>query len=410
MSDYRPRHVDSLLTELLAAHPAVLLVGPRATGKTTTAEQHVETIVRLDREPQAIAFRSDPDAALREHAEPVLLDEWQQVPGVLGAIKRAVDADSRPGRFVITGSVRADLEAQGWPMTGRVLRVPMYGMTIKEQLGRLDTPPLVDRIADGHRPSLPPELPDLRDYVDLALRGGYPEPALHLGTEGRRTWLESYVQQVLTRDVPSLDGPRDPVRMRRWMEAYALNSAGVVNDTTLYQAAGVDRRTSVAYERLLTNLMLIDTIPAWSSSRLRRLTLAPKRYLIDAALMVGVLRADTGAVMRDGALLGRLLETFVVSQIRAELPVSTSRPYLYHLRQSDGRHEIDLVAELGLERLIAYEVKATAAPRADDATHLTWLRESLGERFVAGVVFHTGPGRYELGERISAVPICALWG
>jgi predicted AAA+ superfamily ATPase len=410
MPDYRPRLVDALLTELLAGLPAVLLVGPRATGKTTTAAQHARTIVRLDREPEAIAFRSDPDAALREQEEPVLIDEWQLVPGVLGAIKRAVDADARPGRFLITGSVRADLEAAGWPMTGRVVRVPMYGMTIKEQLGRLGTPPLIDRIVNGDGLTLPPEVPDLRDYVDLALRGGYPEPVLHMSTADRRTWLDSYVQQVLTRDVPQLDGPRDTLRMRRWAEAYALNSAGVVSDATLYDAAGVDRRTSVAYERLLTNLMLIDAIPAWTTNRLRRLTQAPKRYLVDPSLMVALLRVDTRAVMRDGNLLGRLLDTFVASQLRAELPVSTARPHLYHLRQSEGRNEIDLIAELGAERLVAFEVKATAAPKAGDAQHLVWLRDNLGDRFVAGVVFHTGPRRYRLGDGIDAVPICALWG
>jgi predicted AAA+ superfamily ATPase len=408
--EYRPRLVDTLLTEMLAGLPAVLLVGPRATGKTTTAVQHAKTIVRLDRDAEAIAFRSDPDAALRELEEPVLIDEWQLVPGVLGAVKRAVDADGRPGRFLITGSVRADLEAAGWPMTGRVVRVPMYGMTVKEQLGRTGTPPLIDRILQEEPLAMPPEIPDLRDYVDLALRGGYPEPALHMSAAGRRTWLDSYVEQVLTRDVPQLDGPRDPARMRRWAEAYALNSAGVVNDATLYDAAGVDRRTSVAYERLLTNLLLIDAIPAWTTNRLKRLTQTPKRYLVDPSLMVALLRVDTRAVMRDGDLLGRLLDTFVVSQLRAELPVSTARPHLYHLRQAEGRNEIDLVAELGAERLVAFEVKATAAPRSDDARHLAWLRENLGDSFVAGVVFHTGPRRYRLGDGIDAVPICALWG
>jgi len=409
MADYRPRLVDHLLTELLASLPAVLLVGPRATGKTTTAAQHAKTIVRLDREPEAIAFRSDPDAALRELEEPVLLDEWQMVPGVLGAVKRAIDGDFRPGRFLITGSVRAELEAAGWPMTGRVVRVPLYGMTVKEQLGRVGTRPLIDRIVDGEALALPPEVPDLRDYVDIALRGGYPEPVLHLSAADRRNWLESYVEQVLTRDVPQLDGPRDPLRMRRWLEAYALNSAGVVSDATLYDAAGVDRRTSVAYERLLANLLVIDAVPAWTTRRLRRLTQAPKRYLVDPSLMVALLRVDTAAVMRDGNLLGRLLDTFVASQLRAELPTISSRPHLYHLRQAEGRNEVDLIAELGAERLVAFEVKATAAPGSDDARHLVWLRDNLGDRFVAGVVFHTGPRRYRLGDGIEAVPICALW-
>jgi uncharacterized protein len=409
VTDYHPRLIDPLIAELLAGLPGILVVGPRAAGKTTTAARHARTIVRLDQELEAAAFRADPDAALRDLPEPVLIDEWQLVPGVLGAIKRAVDADPRPGRFLVTGSVRADLESEGWPATGRLVRVPLYGMAIREQLGRLDASPLLDRIVEGQRLTLPPEAPDLRGYIDLALRGGYPEPALRLAPAARQRWLESYVEQLLTRDAPQVEGGRDPARMRRYAEAYALNSAGVVDDRTLLEAAGIDRRTARAYERLLTNLLVVEAVPAWSTNRLRRLALAPKRYLVDPALMAGLLRIDTAAVMRDGNLMGRLLDTFVASQLRAELTVSVTRPRLYHLRQQEGRNEVDLLAELGAERVVGVEVKATAAPGPSDARHLAWLRDRLEDRFVAGVVFHTGPRQYGLGDHITAVPICALW-
>ena len=87
-----------------------------------------------------------------------------------------------------------------------------------------------------------------------------------------------------------------------------------------------------------------------------------------------------------------------------------TRPRLYHLRDEHGRHEIDVAAELGGGNLLAFEVKADAAPDFGSARHLAWLRERLGSRFVSGVVFHTGPGLYELDDGILAVPICALWG
>ncbi len=106
---------------------AVLLVGPRATGKTTTARRLSASVVRLDRPAEAAAFLADPDAALARLTEPVLLNEWQAVPDVLGAVKRAVDDDPRPGRFLLTGSVLADLDAATWPGTGRLVRLAMYG-------------------------------------------------------------------------------------------------------------------------------------------------------------------------------------------------------------------------------------------------------------------------------------------
>ncbi len=407
MARYIPRLVDGLLSELLAELPAVLVVGPRAAGKTTTVARHVASLVRLDRPAEAAAFRADPDAALASFDEPVALDEWQEVPTVLGAVKRAIDADPRPGRFLLTGSVRADIEAETWPGTGRVVRVAMWPMTVGERLER-HTRALADRVMDGE--PLEPAAPatDLRGYIDLALQGGFPE-MLGLSERGRRRWIDGYVDQLLTRDAALVDRGRDPARLRRYFEAYAVNSAGIVEDKTLYDAAGIDRRTALAYEALLVNLQVVEALSAWTSNRLKRLTLSPKRYLVDPALLAGIIGVTESAVFRDGHLLGRVLDTFVAAQLRAEADVAQHRVRLYHLRQEQGRHEIDLLAEVGTERVIGIEVKAASAPDSSAAAHLTWLRDRLGERFVAGIVLHTGPATFHLGDRIVAVPISTLW-
>jgi hypothetical protein len=113
--------------------------------------------------------------------------------------------------------------------------------------------------------------------------------------------------------------------------------------------------------------------------------------------------------MRDAGLLGRMLDTFVVTQLRAELPRSESRPRLFHLRQEQGRREIDLMVEYGAGRILAMEIKATSAPTRDDARHLAWLHQQLDDRFVGGVVFHTGPRSFKLEDRIIAAPIRVLW-
>lgn len=154
---------------------------------------------------------------------------------------------------------------------------------------------------------------------------------------------------------------------------------------------------------------MLDVVPAWFTNRLARLVKTPKRYVTDPSLVGAALRIDLEGVLRDGDLLGRLLDTFVAAQLRPELAASAGRPRLFHVREKNGRHEVDLLAEFGVGRVVAIEVKATAAPNRGDAAHLEWMRDRLGERFLAGVVFHTGPSAFALTDQIAALPIAALW-
>ncbi|MCY4620591.1 MAG: DUF4143 domain-containing protein [bacterium] len=404
---YLTRLVDPWLAEILASAPAVMITGARAAGKTTTALRHAASVVRLDNEREAAPFRADPDAALRDRPEPVLLDEWQECPEVLGALKRAVDTERRPGRFILAGSVHSDVDPALSPGTGRLIRVPMHPLTVREQLshrGRL----FLDRLLTGDGPEDPGDAPDLRGYAEMALRGGFPEPAVHLPHRIRNRWLADYVEQ-LTHGRPGRGRGPDRSRLSAFFSAYALNSAGVAADTTLYQAAGIDRRTAHAYTKLLGDLGAIAELPAWSSNRLKRLTRGPKRYVADTGLWGAAVGADAGVVMSDGDLLGRLIDTFVANQLRAEVAVDPNRPRLHHLRDRDGRHEVDLIADLGVRGLVAIEIKAHSAPSPRHARHLAWLRDQMGGRFLTGVLLHTGPAAFQLADRIRAVPISALW-
>lgn len=409
MGDYVPRLADSLLEEYLAELPAVMIVGPRACGKTTTAGRQARSIVRLDSDDDAAAFRASPDGALRGRREPVLLDEWQILPEVLGAVKRSVDADRRAGRYLLTGSARSDIADRFWPGTGRVVMLRMCPLTVAEQQ-ELPVSPLVDRVVAGETlRGAPGPAPDLRDYLLLALRGGFPEPALELGESTARGWLESYAEQVALRDARSYGAAPDVRRLQRYLEAYAINSAAAPQDSTLYEAAGISRKTGLAYEALLRDLMVIDELPAWSTNRLKRLSRTPKRYVIDSGLLGGIMRIGIDDVLSDRRLLGSMIDTFVVAQLRAEAQVSRTRYRMSHLREHSGRREVDVIAELGPGRIVGIEIKAASSVGLADARHLAWLRDELQDRFIAGVVLHTGPDAFDLDDRITAAPISALW-
>lgn len=408
MAAYLDRLVDPWIAEILGSAPAIMITGARASGKTTTALRHAAGVVRLDSEREAGPFRADPDAALRDRREPVLLDEWQACPEVLGAVKRAVDTERRAGRFILTGSARSDADPALWPGTGRLIRVAMHPFTVREQLSRPGRP-FIDALLAGELPPVLADPPDLRGYAEIALRGGFPEPATELEGNVRRGWLDSYIEQLLVHDRAGSHQSPDPVRLGAFFTAYALSSAGIVNDATLNEAAGLDRRTSRSYTTLLSDLGIVAELPAWSTNRLKRLARGPKRYIADTGLWGAAVGADVALVMSNGDLLGRLIDTFVAHQFRAEAVVDPHRPTLHHLRDRDGRHEVDIVADLSARGLVAIEIKAHSAPKPADARHLAWLRDGLGTRFRAGVVLHTGPSRYRLGDRIEAIPICMLW-
>lgn len=213
---------------------AILVVGPRATGKTATALRYCCSVARLAQLREAAAFQADPDVALGALPPPVLLDERRAIPEVLGAVKRAVDEDPRPGRFLLTGSVRADLGVATWPGTGRVVRIPMYGLTMRELSGQSAGSSFIARLGASPRPDFSPigSPPDLAGYVEIALAGGFPEPLVGSAVPERTLWLESYRDQLLTRDAASASG-RDPARMRRYFEALALSSAGLAAHNTV---------------------------------------------------------------------------------------------------------------------------------------------------------------------------------
>lgn len=413
--DYTVRIADSILARHLEAWPAEFITGPRAVGKTTTALRFAGAAVRLDRPAEQGLVLDDPDLAIAHGPFPLLIDEWQHAPDVLLAVKRTVDASlDPPGRYIITGSARSDLHTGQWPLTGRVLDTRLWPLVGRERFGDAGAPSLFDRWDTEGRFAVPSDPPDILGYLDLALDGGFPGAIAASAAGARPDWMRAYVDVAVARDLGDFytgaGRRRSPDTLRRYLTACALHTAGVVADTEIARTAGLDRRTAASYHEMMTVLRLVADMPAWHSNRLKRLTSMPKRCMTDSGLAAWLMGVDREALTRDAGSRGRIIETYVAAQIRSEVEASTARTRLHHLRTQGGEREIDLVVEFG-PRVAAFEVKTSSAPRPRDARHIAWLRDHLpSDRFAGGVVFHTGPHRFRLGNDIEAVPIAALWG
>lgn len=286
----------------------------------------------------------------------------------------------------------------------------MFGLTMAELHGSPSTA-FISRLEKGSLQSFPAirNPLNLRDYITLALKSGFPE-ALKIETElERRHWLRNYLQNVLSRDAVLNWNRRNPNLARECFRAISATMATSTAETTLCQAIGVTRNTFLDYEKMLEEVYAIEQVRGWTASHLSRLRTSPKRYVMDTGLGVEALGQDINGVLADADLLGKVLDNSVYSQIRPEINELHTPTSTYHLRENAGRHEVDLLLEIGSRRVIALEIKATASPSLDDARHLIWLREKLGDRFVAGAVLHTGSRLFQLADRILALPIYAIW-
>lgn len=407
--EYLPRHVDGRLAHLLGVHPALLIEGVRGAGKTSTASQLAAATLRLDHPPTAEMVSNDPEAACSSLPSPVLIDEWQRVPAVWDAVRRMIDDDRSPGRFILSGSSRAAVTADVHAGAGRILPVRLRPMTSSERQG-VAPAVMLDGLAEhgiealrGTRSTFTPA-EQLAPTVESGLPG-------HLGMEplDHQEALRSYLDLAVSRDLAEISpAPRNTSKLRRYVRAYGAAVGTSAEHAVIHQAASVSKATGETYHDLLDRLGLIEELPGWSHNRLKRLTKRPKRHLIDPALASADHHDTSASLSERRPRLGELFESAVVCQVRATSEALGLGWRFGHLRTAGGDHEIDLVADLPDGGVIAFEVKLSENVGAADARHLAALRDRLGDAFRAGLVVHPGTTAFRIADRIAAAPFGTL--
>ena len=405
-----PRSLSPAVREALADTPVVCLIGPRQSGKTTLAGLVVpdRAFVSLDEHNYRRIAEADPDGFVAGLPPAVTLDEVQRVPAVLVAVKRAVDQDRRPGRFLLTGSANPLLTpAVTDSLAGRMEIVQLHPLTESEkarQPGHLLHALLHGDFEPGIRPGAEPAGPALPERL---VAGGYPEP-LDRTPRRARQWHRQYVRGIIERDVRDVARIRDAHELRRLLELLALRSAELFNASRLANELGIRRETVEHYVAVLERIFLVRRIPAWRRDPARRLIASPKVHLLDsglAATLVG-LTADDWLLDRDR--MGPLLESFVVQQLVAQATWTDPDLRFWHYRDKD-QVEVDVVITRG-RKTWGVEVKASGAVTVGDGRGLARLADRCGDDFVSGVVLYTGRDVLPLGDRrMLAVPLSELW-
>jgi uncharacterized protein len=406
---YRHRLLIGPLCEALADTPVVVVAGPRQAGKSTLAEHIVAdadgTWLTLDDAAVLDAARTDPVGFVSGRRGLVGIDEAQRVPELLLAVKAEVDRERRPGRFLLTGSTRL----LGAPkladsLAGRMEALTLWPFTQVELRDSGATPELIDRAFGDDLSGLHPPAVSKADVLERAVAGGF-LPALERTDRRRTAWYDSYVQGVIDREVRSLTDATYLRELPRLLRLCAARTSGELNIADMARDIGLPRSTTDSYLAHLEGVFLVQTIPAWSTNLTARVVHRPKLTITDTGLAARLLG---GRLRTDADLAGRLIETFVAGELRAQSEWSESRPGLFHFRDRDGA-EVDLILESGDGRVVGIEVKAGATIRSDDLRGLRLLEQRLGSDFAAGIVLCTAPEPRHLGGRLWIMPISALW-
>lgn len=422
MGSYLSRVLDAEIDELMSGVAALALEGPKGVGKTSTALRRSSTVIRLDDPGEREAFAANP-TRLEALSAPVLIDEWQRLPQSWDLVRRAVDANRRPGRFLLTGSA-APLDSALHSGAGRIVSTRMRPLTLLER--GVGTPTVSLRgLLSGQHLAIEGDSPvTLADYVEEITRSGLPGLRSVAG-RALRAELDGYLDRIVEKEFPELgQRVRNPSALRRWMRAYAAASSTTASYERIRDAATAGesqkpaRSTTIPYRDALESLWVLDPVPAWSPTRnpIRRLALAPKHQLADPALAARLLgatvdnlltgRAEPGGTLTGSSLLGALFESLVTQSVRVY--AQASEAVVGHLRTRAGEHEIDLVVERPDGRVVAFEVKLAREVSDPDVQQLRWLRGQIGDDLLDAAVITTGEHAYRRLDGVAVIPAALL--
>jgi predicted AAA+ superfamily ATPase len=403
-----PRFAAQILSAALRDTPVVMVTGPRQCGKTTLVRDLLaleREFLTMDDDTALAAARTDPTGLVRG-AGRITIDEVQRAPDLLRAIKRSVDENRQPGRFLLTGSANLlALPQVSESLAGRmeiVTLLPLSQAEIRHKKSGFLEAAFAGRLGKPAEPMIGKVL------IDAVLIGGYPEMLRRNDPKRRRRWALDYVKAIVQRDVRDIADVEKLDEMPRLLRVLASHSGQLINFTQVGGQIGFDDKTTRKYIGILEQLFLVRRVEPWFQNRFKRLIKTPKLHFLDSGLLAALSGVSTDGIVKDRSPFGPLLETFVFGEVLKQATWSDEDYTLYHYRDKD-QDEVDLVIEKAGEGLIGLEVKASATVNAGDFRGLRKLAAACGHDFKLGVVFYDGEKALPFGDRLFAAPISCAW-
>lgn len=403
-----PRFSAELVTTALKDTPVVMVTGPRQSGKTTLVRDLIagnREFITLDDDTLLAAARNDPTGLIRS-LNRTTIDEVQRVPDLLRAIKKSVDDDRRPGRFLLTGSANLlTLPQVSESLAGRMEVVNLLPLSRAEV--RSKRPNFLTAAFDG-RLLNPAEAMIGDELVQAVLIGGYPEMLRRRDPQRRQAWARDYVKAIVQRDVRDIADIEKLDQMPRLLQVLAHHSGQLTNFTQIGGQIGVDDKTTRKYVAILEQLFLVRRVEPWFRNPLKRLIKTPKLHFLDSGLLSVLLGITHERVAKDRSIFGALLETFLISEILKQVSWFDESCTVWHYRDKD-QDEVDLVIETARGALVGIEVKASATAHAGDFKGLRKLADASSGGFKLGLLLYDGERAIPFGERLFAAPVSCVW-
>lgn len=392
--------------------PVVLLNGARQVGKSTLAKQllaeHPIRYLTLDDNNIRAAAMLDPQGFIHNSTGLWVIDEIQRAPELMLAIKASIDQNREPGRFLLTGSANVlMLPHVSDSLAGRIEIHNLWPLSQGELIAQQEK--FIDFIFSNE--AVPIGLEFKVDKLALnatLVQGGYPEILQRQSQERRNAWFKSYITTVTHREIRDLTNIEGIAELPRLLHLLAARTGSLLNYAELSRTAGLPQTTLKRYLALFEMIFLYHPLPAWAQNFSKRLVKSPKIFLNDTGLTAYLLGINEQRLSADRNIVGKLLESFVFTELKKQAGWSKTQPYFFHYRAHSGQ-EIDFILEEPGGRLVGIEVKAASTVSGSDFKNLQQFADDTGEKFYRGVVFYTGERVIPFGKNLFAIPISALW-